>query len=134
MEQALCLAKQGLAPETIALCVALGFVFGVFPVFGCPTIFCLLAALALRLNLPAIQFVNYLVYPLQLALLIPFVRLGDRLLQSATPQVGGVFGVLTSVLHAIVGWFCVSVPLGLILYVFVGSALRRSREPLWNRP
>jgi uncharacterized protein (DUF2062 family) len=128
MERLLGLAKQGLAPETIALSVALGFVFGVFPVFGCPTIFCALAAVTLRLNLPAIQFVNYLVYPLQLALLVPFVRMGDWLFRSPAPQVLGVFGVLTSAMHAIVAWFCVAVPMGLLLYLFLVSVLRRNQE------
>jgi hypothetical protein len=33
----------------------------------------------LRLNLPAIQIVNYFVYPLQIVLLIPFFRLGEKL-------------------------------------------------------
>jgi hypothetical protein len=39
-------------------------VLGVFPAPGCPTLLCALAALVLRLNPPAIQLVNYFVYPL----------------------------------------------------------------------
>src|SRR5580692_2926222 len=42
----------GLSPETIALILVLGLVLGVFPVFGCPTLLCIVAALAFRLNLP----------------------------------------------------------------------------------
>ena len=33
----------------------------------------------MRLNQPLIQLVNYLAYPLQIALLIPFYRAGERL-------------------------------------------------------
>ncbi len=110
-----------MAPESIALSVALGVVLGVFPVFGCPTIFCALAALALGLNLPAIQAVNYLAYPLQFILLVPFIRLGGWLFRF-TP---GPPNLLAASLHAIVAWFCVCAPAGLLLYVFVLAALSR---------
>jgi hypothetical protein len=42
-------------------------------------VLCAIAALVLRLNLPAIQTVNYLVYPLQLVLLVPFYGAGNWL-------------------------------------------------------
>ena len=73
------LLRQGVTPEKIALSVALGIALGVFPVIGMTTILCALAALVLRLNLPAIQIVNYFVYPLQIALLLPFYRAGQWL-------------------------------------------------------
>jgi uncharacterized protein (DUF2062 family) len=115
-----------MAPETIALSVALGLVLGVFPVFGCPTILCALAAFALVLNLPAIQAVNYLAYPLQLALLVPFIRLGGGIFRFAP----GAPTLLTAALHAIVAWFCVCVPAGLLLYVLLYAALRNmTTEP-----
>ena len=44
---------EGIAPETMALSVALAVLLGVFPVYGCPTLLCAGAALLLRLNLPA---------------------------------------------------------------------------------
>jgi len=53
-------ALDGLAPETVALVLTLGLVLGTFPVFGCPTVLCAVAALALRLNVPALQLVNQL--------------------------------------------------------------------------
>ena len=52
-------------------------VIGVFPVLGLTTLLCALVALVLRLNQPAIQLVNYLMYPLQLALIVPFLKAGD---------------------------------------------------------
>jgi uncharacterized protein (DUF2062 family) len=73
------LLRQGITPEKIAMCLALGVVLGIFPVIGATTFLCALAALFLKLNLPAIQLVNYLVYPLQLALLLPFFRAGEWL-------------------------------------------------------
>jgi uncharacterized protein (DUF2062 family) len=117
----LALSGQGMAPESIALSVALGLVLGVFPVFGCPTILCALAALALGLNLPAIQAVNHLAYPLQFILLVPFIRLGGWLFRF-TPRSPNL---LTASLHAIAGWFCVCAPAGLLLYLLVFAVLRR---------
>ncbi len=73
------LLKQGVTPEKIALSIALGVTLGVFPVIGSTTLLCAAAALALRLNLPAIQLVNFFVYPVQLALLIPFLQAGSYL-------------------------------------------------------
>ena len=63
------LLRQGITPEKIALSIAFGIALGVFPVIGATTLLCAAAAIVLRLNLPAIQLVNYFVYPLQIALL-----------------------------------------------------------------
>ncbi len=72
--------RQGITPEKIALTLALGFMLSIFPLLGATTLLCGLAAIALRLNQPIIQLVNFLAYPLQLALLIPFYRAGESLL------------------------------------------------------
>ncbi len=72
--------RQGITPERIAWSVALGFVVGVVPVLGIATGLCALAGWWLRLNQPVIQMVNYLAYPLQIALLLPFYRAGETLL------------------------------------------------------
>jgi uncharacterized protein (DUF2062 family) len=67
-------------PEKLALSVALGCVLGLFPMLGTTTTLCALAAVLLRLNLPAIQVVNFFVYPLQLTLFIPFLKAGSWLI------------------------------------------------------
>ena len=71
--------SQGISPLRLALTLALGFAIGCIPVVGIPTVLCAALALALRLNLPAIQAANYVAMPLQLALIVPFVRLGGRI-------------------------------------------------------
>lgn len=70
------LLLQGITPEKIALSLACGAVLAVFPVLGSTTLLCAVAAILLGLNLPAIQLVNYLMYPIQLALIVPFLRAG----------------------------------------------------------
>ena len=100
----------GLTPEKIALIIAVGFVFGTFPVLGVAGILCLAAAVALRLHIPALQVVGQAVTPVQYALLVPLARLGARV-------IGFRAGIGGAVVHAVTGWFCVCVPLGLVLYV-----------------
>jgi len=75
--------KQGLTPRDLALTIALGAVLGTFPVIGSTSLLCTAASLALRLNLPAIQSVNWAVSPLQLALLIPLFNLGSSVFGGA---------------------------------------------------
>lgn len=70
---------QGVTPHHLALSCALGTTLGVFPLLGTTTALCFLVGLFLKLNQPAIQTVNYLVYPAQIALLPVFVRAGEKL-------------------------------------------------------
>jgi uncharacterized protein (DUF2062 family) len=113
------LLKQGITPERIALTIALGVVLGVTPVLGSTSLLCAVAAIALRLNLPAIQLVNGLVYPLQLTMLVPFLKLGAWLFGVTPPSVslGYLFSLIkanawnaittlwTATMHALVAWF-----------------------------
>jgi uncharacterized protein (DUF2062 family) len=70
---------QGVMPQKLALSIALGFSLGVIPILGVTTALCAIAAFRLRLNQPIIQLVNWLVYPLQLAWLVIFIRIGEWL-------------------------------------------------------
>ncbi|MEX1048232.1 MAG: hypothetical protein WED15_01800 [Akkermansiaceae bacterium] len=54
-------------------------VLGVFPIMGSTTLVCLLAGWLLRLNQPVLHVFKTLVYPLHLALILVFIRLGERL-------------------------------------------------------
>jgi uncharacterized protein (DUF2062 family) len=74
--------KQGIAPDRLALCVAIGIVVGNIPILGVSTILCTLIALLFRLNLAAMQAVQAAMAPTQLLLIIPYVRLGEWLLQA----------------------------------------------------
>jgi len=73
------LLLQGTSPKMIAIGISGALVIGLFPVLGSTTLLCTLFALTFRLNLPLVQLVNYSVYPLQLALVIPFMKLGETI-------------------------------------------------------
>jgi uncharacterized protein (DUF2062 family) len=134
------LLRQGVTPEKVALSVALGITLGVFPLLGSTTALCALAAFAFQLNLPAIQIVNYLAYPLQLALLIPFFRLGERLFRAPhlPLSVPGIYAMMhadmgsairslwTTTWHAIFVWCLVAPVCGAAIYAILTPALRRA--------
>ncbi len=131
------LLKQGVTPEKMALSLALGATLGIFPVLGSTTALCAIAALALGLNLPAIQIVNYFVYPAQIALLIPFFRLGERLFRAphlaiSVPQIyamlhANVWSVMrslgTTTWHAIVVWGLAAPLIVTVIYFGFDAAL-----------
>jgi uncharacterized protein (DUF2062 family) len=106
-------------PETIALSVVLGVTLGVFPIYGCPTLLCVAAALVLRPHVPLLQAINAITGPLQFALVLPFHRLGRHLLPAVKAGVAGF------TLRMIVGWFFVCLPIGLCLYAVLRFWLRR---------
>ncbi len=117
-----------LSPEQVALLLSVGVVLGVFPVMGCPTVLCLLAAFGLRLNLAALQLLNNVSSPLQLALLIPLARAGTRLCGGGASVTGTWTGQIgLAVLHAVTGWACICIPLGAVLYVSLVFVMRKGR-------
>lgn len=69
--------KQGATPEKLAQSMAWGSLIGVFPILGTTTALCGVAGVAFKLNHIAIQTMNWLVYPLQIALILPFLQLGN---------------------------------------------------------
>jgi uncharacterized protein (DUF2062 family) len=146
------LLRQGLTPERIALCLALGVIIGCFPIsFGAATVLATIAAISLRLNLPAIQLANYAAAPLQIALFIPFMRIGEFLTRSkplplSIAQIlallkadlwGTVIQLWGSILHAVAGWLVTGPVFAGLLYAILLPLLRRVHflpaEPLAAR-
>lgn len=133
------LLQQGLSPEKIALCLALGVVISSVPIsFGLGTLLCTAAALVLRLNLPAIQAANWAAAPLQVLLFIPYMRAGEFLTRAkplplSIAQITAMFhadfwGSLArlwgSILRATLGW-AVAAPVGVVLiYLLLLPLLR----------
>ena len=125
--------QSGLSPQKLALTVGLGVAFGLAPTFGITTLVSSAVALRLRLNVAAMQVVCHLFSPLQLILLVPFLRLGAtvlghghdvqnlRLLQLKKWIAADGWGVLRVLWRAELGamlvWAAVSAPVVAALYV-----------------
>lgn len=134
------LLRQGLAPEQLALTVALGVAVGLIPFLGAISVVAALVALRLRLNMAALQLVSHLMTPLQLLLLVPLLRQGARLLGNAQEQnlsLSQMHQLLAhdwrAALHllwraelgAVVLWLLASAPLVAVLYFVLRPLFRR---------
>jgi uncharacterized protein (DUF2062 family) len=129
----------GITPEQLAFCIALGFVLGIVPALGVATVLCTLAAFLFRLNLAAIQLVNFCVYPVQLALLIPFMRAGKWLfgakplelsldkiqMMLRTDLWGTVFDLWATTLRALVAWIVIAPAILAAIYLISMPLLRK---------
>jgi uncharacterized protein (DUF2062 family) len=94
---------QGVTPQKVALTIALGINLAVFPILGSTTLLCAAVAFGLKLNQPIIQLVNWLAYPLQFAMLLPFVRIGEWLLRA--PRVSFSIPEMLQKFHEALGNF-----------------------------
>jgi uncharacterized protein (DUF2062 family) len=74
---------QGVAPDQIAATVAVGTACSLFPIFGVTSIVNLIVGLGLRMNQPILQSLNQLLGPLQIALILVYVRMGEFIWQSS---------------------------------------------------
>ena len=133
------LLRQGITPEKIALSIALGIALGVTPVLGSTSILCFLAAVVFRLNVPAVQLVNYFMYPLQFALLIPFIRMGEWIFAArhASLSVAQIVNLIradvwraiailwTATMHALVAWLAIGSLASLVIYLLLAPVLRK---------
>jgi hypothetical protein len=113
------------SPEQVALLLSVGLVLGVFPMVAVPTFLCLLAAFLLRLNPVALQLLNTLSSPLQIALLLPLARIGGRLCGPAIVDGSWTGAIGAAALHAVAGWVCVCPLLGALTYFTLLLVIRR---------
>ncbi|MCO5572110.1 hypothetical protein L7F22_025861 [Adiantum nelumboides] len=133
--------RRGLEPKLLALSAAIGLTVGVFPVYGVTVGLCALIAVILRskCHWPTLILANFVVTPFELGLVVPFMRVGERVTNGHhfpfTPRAlwdvirgRASLDVLFGVLHAVIGWsifapICCSL-LFLIFYPIFGTDKR----------
>ncbi|MEY3395439.1 MAG: hypothetical protein RL346_1675 [Verrucomicrobiota bacterium] len=71
--------KQGTSPEKLSWSISLGMTLGVFPIMGSTTIVCLFIGHLFRLNQPILHLFKTFTYPIHLALILVYIRLGQML-------------------------------------------------------
>jgi uncharacterized protein (DUF2062 family) len=133
------LLRQGMTPHKLAVTVALGTVVGVLPAFGVTTVMGTALAARFRLNIAATVLVSYLMQPLQLLLIIPFIKAGiflfrleelqltvDELLTMfKTDWLDALNKLWIANLAAVSAWAILALPTGLILYYLLLPVLKR---------
>jgi uncharacterized protein (DUF2062 family) len=138
------LLKAGITPGKIALSLAFGIMLGIFPVLGTTTVLVTIAALIWRLNLAAIHAVHFAMTPLQILLIIPFVRVGEHLVneppQPLSIQAGraliaesasnAAVVLWDAILHAMIGWLAIGPIAIYVLYRVLVPVLERVAKRL----
>lgn len=134
------LFTQGVTPDKIALTFAVGSACSLFPFLGFTSLLNLGAGLWLRLNQPLLQTLNQVLGPLQLLLILAYVRLGEWLWRAQGDRftLGEMIQVFRDAslgeflrrfgwagIHAFTAW-AVTTPLLIVLvYRLLRPALRR---------
>ena len=135
----------GMTPRKLALTLCLGCAVGVLPLLWGTSLLCILLAHLLRLNQVALQSVNYLLYPLQLALLVPFYKLGAWLFPWSPPLPLQVFATLAAhpldswhllgwiTLQSLAAWVVTALPAALLLYGVMAALLSNHSQKYGQR-
>jgi uncharacterized protein (DUF2062 family) len=122
--------RQGMSPHKLALAISVGLAFGLIPLIGVTTLLCTLAAVPLRINMAVIQTINYIVYPIQILLIIPLMQFGSHMLSippiplsldQMKEMINTDFSVaFETLLHGTLGglfaWMVIIVPLATLAY------------------
>ena len=139
--------RQGATPEAVSAAVTVSFAIAINPIIGTTTIGCVLAGRVFRLNHVVMQVVNHVSYPLQILLIVPFVRLGETLTGATHVPLSpsAIIGEFNrsfpdfvakfwmAYVHGLIGWV-VTVPLACWLLHFVLRATFRKVLPRPSAP
>ena len=71
--------KQGTSPEKLSWSISLGTTLGIFPIMGSTSVVCLAVAHLFKLNQPVVHLFKTLTYPIHLAMILVYIRLGQKL-------------------------------------------------------
>ncbi|HEY1794058.1 MAG TPA: DUF2062 domain-containing protein [Opitutaceae bacterium] len=131
---------QGITPEKIALTLAAGSSFALFPILGTTTLLCLMIGVLLKLNQPIIQIINALCTPIHIPFILVMVRFGGWLFNEKSTHMGirmmnhmlwedpreflEKFGI--TALHAVAGWALIMPFWAILVYVVALPVLREA--------
>jgi uncharacterized protein (DUF2062 family) len=125
----------GLTPRKLAQTICIGTALGIMPLVWGTSLICVIVAHVLKLNQVALQSVNYLLYPVQLVLLIPFFKLGmwlfpwgpnmptntlSGLIQNPGLSSLNLLGWI--MLKSLAAWIVTALPVALLVYGIVWIA------------
>ncbi|MFN3528351.1 MAG: DUF2062 domain-containing protein [Bacteroidia bacterium] len=126
------------SPHTMAVSLAYGLSAGIFPILGPVSVISLGVVWLFRLNLPVVLLLLYAVYPLQLALMLPFSWLGSLVMGSGEQgqyislrsevQWGTLSSVLRWAHEAVVGWLVLCLPLSVLAYRLSFRYISKQRQ------
>lgn len=135
------LFKQGLTPKEITLSVIVSGLISIIPVLGVSTFMITTVSLKSKLNLPVMIALSYLMWPVQIFLIIPFIRVGEfifsvqannhTLEEIISSFHNSFFRALShlsfELLCGLGGWFLTAVPIAAGIYMVSLFVFRKNR-------
>jgi len=135
--------RRGSEPKQLAFSAALGFTLGVFPIYGVTVLLCgvAVAMLGAKCNAPLLMLVNLIATPFEFTLMIPFLRVGETLVDAKPfpltkdalwEALSGKASseLLHAIGHGLLGWLVAGPFLCLAMYLVLLPAIKWSQRQL----
>ena len=124
------LFKQGLSPKELSQSLIVSGLISTIPILGVSTFMITSVSLKRKLNLPVMISLSYLMWPIQILLIIPFIRIGEFIFsvprnhhtaeEIISSFQNSFFQTLSQLsfelLCGLGGWFLTAVPLAVGIY------------------
>jgi uncharacterized protein (DUF2062 family) len=125
------LFMQGLTPKELSQSIIVSGLIAIIPVLGVSTFMITTVSLKWKLNLPVMIALSYLMWPVQILMIIPFIRIGEFVF-SVSPNHYTVEEIISSfqnsffqtlshlsfeLLCGLGGWFFTGVPVAVGVYL-----------------
>lgn len=135
------LLTQGVTPDKLASTLAVGAACSLFPFLGTTSVLNLGVGLWLRMNQPLLQTLNQVLGPVQLAMILVHVRIGEVVWRASDAERFGIGDMIQAFselpfgeflqrfgragVHAFTGWALTAPLLAATLYLLVRPVLQR---------
>ena len=124
------LFKQGLSPKELSQSLIVSALISTIPILGVSTFLITTISLKRKMNLPVMISLSYLMLPVQILLIIPFIRVGEFIFsvpqnQHTAEEIihsfqNSFFQTLSQLSFELVcgfgGWLLTAVPIALLTY------------------
>ncbi|HSD07561.1 DUF2062 domain-containing protein [Flavobacterium sp.] len=133
------LFKQGLSPIQLSESIIVSGLFSIIPILGVSTFILTTLSIKRKLNLPIMIAISYVMWPIQVLLIIPFIRIGEFIFSvPSTPHTveeiissfqNSFFQTLShlsfELLCGLGGWFFTAIPVSFGIYLVVLIFLKK---------
>lgn len=124
------LFTQGLSPKKLSQSIIVSGLISTIPILGISTFLITTVALKTKLNLPIMIALSYILWPIQILLIIPFIRMGEFIFSvPSNPHTveeiinsfqNSFFQTLSHLSFELLcgfgGWLFTAVPLAILIY------------------
>lgn len=136
------LFNQGLTPKELSQSVIVSVLISIIPIIGVSTFILTAISLKRKLNLPIMISLSYLMWPIQILLIIPFIRVGEFIfcvpsnhhnLEEITSSFQHSFFKTLGhfsfeLLCGFGGWFIITVPISIAIYLMILLFLKTKKK------